>query len=95
MKILVVGGARYVGGAVTDLLMQTRHEFRVFDAFLCEEDYRKRVPFVYGDLRDREKLQGHLAWSDAVVWRAAIVGNGTCALTLDIAGSGTCENCRI
>ncbi len=30
MKVLVVGGAGYVGGAVTDLLANTRHEFRVY-----------------------------------------------------------------
>lgn len=85
MKVLVVGGVGYVGGAVTDLLLTTGHEIRVYDALLYEEVYRKKVPFFYGDVRDREKLHAHLAWADAVVWLAALVGDGACALNPDIA----------
>jgi nucleoside-diphosphate-sugar epimerase len=85
MRILIVGGAGYVGGAVTDLLAETRHEMKVFDALLYEEDYRKRVPFVSGDIRDSKKLRACLDWADAVVWLAAIVGDGACALNPDIA----------
>jgi nucleoside-diphosphate-sugar epimerase len=85
MRVLIVGGAGYVGGAVTDLLAETGHEMKVFDALLYEEDYRKRVPFVPGDIRDRKKLLACLDWADAVVWLAAIVGDGACALNPDIA----------
>ena len=85
MRVLIVGGAGYVGGAVTDLLAETRHEIKVFDALLYEEDYRKRVPFVSGDIRDRGKLRAFLDWADSVVWLAAIVGDGACALNPDIA----------
>jgi nucleoside-diphosphate-sugar epimerase len=85
MRVLIVGGAGYVGGAVTDLLAETGHEMRVFDALLYEEDYRKRVPFICGDIRDRKKLLACLDWADAVVWLAAIVGDGACALNPDIA----------
>lgn len=85
MRVLVVGGGGYVGGAVTDLLLSGPHEFRVFDGLLYEEDYRKQVPFFYGDVRDRESLLPHLAWADAVVWLAALVGDGACALNPEIA----------
>jgi nucleoside-diphosphate-sugar epimerase len=84
MRILVVGGAGYVGGAVTDLLMRSAHEFRVYDALLYEESYRKQVPFIYGDIRDRQKLQKHLDWADAVIWLAALVGDGACALNPEV-----------
>ena len=47
MNILVTGGAGYVGGAVTDLLLETSHNIRVYDALLYEESYRKPVDFVY------------------------------------------------
>ena len=47
MNVLVVGGAGYVGGAVTDLLLQSDHRARVYDALLYEETYRKPVDFVY------------------------------------------------
>jgi len=85
MKVLVTGGAGYVGGAVTDLLLETAHEVRVFDTLLYEEDYRKNIPFIYGDIRARDHLKQHLDWADAVIWLAAIVGDGACALNPDIA----------
>lgn len=84
MNILIVGGAGYVGGAVTDLLMETEHNTRVYDALLYEEIYRKPVDFCYGDVRDHERLQPQLEWADAVVWLAALVGDPACALNPDI-----------
>lgn len=84
MKVLVVGGAGYVGGAVTDILMHSKHQVRVYDALLYEEEYRKPVDFIYGDIRHHEKLLPHLRWADAVVWLAALVGDGACALNPEI-----------
>lgn len=84
MNVLVVGGAGYVGGAVTDLLLQSKHKVRLYDALLYEESYRKPVEFVYGDVRDMEALLPHLKWSDAVVWLAALVGDPACALHPDV-----------
>jgi nucleoside-diphosphate-sugar epimerase len=80
MKILVVGGAGYLGGSVTDFLKTTGHEFLVYDILLYEDFYRKKVPFVLGDIRDTGLLKKHLAWADAVVWLAAIVGDPACAI---------------
>lgn len=80
MNILVVGGAGYVGGALTDELSQRQYSVRVYDSLLYEETYRKPVDFVYGDIRDQEKLVSHLKWADVVVWLAALVGDGACAL---------------
>ena len=85
MRILVVGGAGYIGGALTDLLQHTSHEVRVYDALLYEDAYRKPVSFVYGDVRDHDALLLHLKWADVVVWMAALVGDGACALNPDIA----------
>lgn len=85
MKVLVVGGAGYIGGAVTDLLAKTDHEVRVYDGLLYEEAYRKPVPFAMGDVRDHERLLPHLRWADAVIWLAALVGDGACALNPAIA----------
>lgn len=84
MNVLVVGGAGYVGGAVTDALAKTSHNVRVFDALLYEESYRKPVDFVFGDIRDQDQLRPHLKWADAVVWLAALVGDGACQLNPDI-----------
>jgi nucleoside-diphosphate-sugar epimerase len=84
MKILVVGGAGYVGGAVTDLLLESEHQTRVYDALLYEESYRKPAEFVYGDVRDHDKLQPYLDWADVTVWLAALVGDPACALNPDV-----------
>ena len=79
-NVLVTGGAGYVGGAVTDLLRESDHNVRVYDSLLYEDSFRKEVDFVFGDVRDREKLKAQLAWADVVVWLAAIVGDGACQL---------------
>ncbi len=86
MNILVTGGAGYVGGALTDLVGNTDHTVRVYDALLYEECYRKNhdVEFVYGDVRDTERLLPQLKWADAIIWLAALVGDGACALNPDI-----------
>lgn len=88
MRILITGGAGYLGGALTDVLRTSSHEVRVYDLLLYEESYRKDVPFVYGDVRDSAKLQPHLDWADVVVWLAALVGDPACALneqlTMDV-----------
>lgn len=81
MRVLVVGGAGYVGGAVVDELLNTNAEITVFDCLLYEETYRKDVPFVYGDIRDTSSLgllSGLIKESDVVVWLAALVGDQAC-----------------
>jgi len=94
VNVLVVGGAGYVGGAATDLLMKSEHHVRVYDALLYEESYRKPVDFVYGDVRDTERLLPHLKWADAVLWLAALVGDGACALNPDISVSVNQESLK-
>jgi len=80
MNVLVVGGAGYVGGGITDRLQAAGHAVRVYDTLLYEDVYLKPVDFVYGDVRDAERLKPHLRWADAVVWLAALVGDGACSL---------------
>lgn len=94
MKVLIVGGAGYLGGALTDILLKTNHKIRVYDALMYEDDYLKKVPFVHGDIRDRTKLKKNLKWADAVVWLAALVGDGACALNPDISREINQESVR-
>ena len=56
MNILVVGGAGYVGGGIVDNLKHN-HRVTVYDSLIYEESFRKDVDFVYGDVRDHEKLK--------------------------------------
>jgi nucleoside-diphosphate-sugar epimerase len=80
LNVLIVGGAGYVGGVVTDLIRASHYNVRVYDMLLYEESYRKDVDFVYGDVRDRNRLKEHLNWADVVIWLVAIVGDPACAL---------------
>lgn len=90
MKVLVVGGAGYVGGAITDLLLKKNKKYNVivYDNLLYEETYLKECDFINGDIRDKKRLLRYLKWADVVVWAAALVGDGACSinpdLTLDI-----------
>lgn len=86
-NILIVGGAGYVGGAITDLIQQSNYNVRVYDALLYEDSFRKPVDFVHGDVRDHDKLLTQLKWADAVVWLAAIVGDGACQLNPELTKS--------
>lgn len=78
-RVLVVGGAGYIGGYLTDLLEKT-HNVLVYDSLLYENLYLKNVNFVHGDVRDIDKLKTYLKWADHVVWLAAIVGDKACAI---------------
>ena len=83
MNILVVGGAGYVGGGIVDKLKQT-HNVTVYDSLIYEESYRKDVNFVYGDIRDHDKLLPLLKENDAVIWLAALVGDGACSINPEL-----------
>jgi len=79
MNILVVGGAGYVGGGIVDKL-QEKHHVTVYDSLIYENEFRKNVNFIYGDIRDYSKLNNLLKNYDSVVWLAALVGDGACSI---------------
>ena len=79
MKILITGGAGYVGGWLVDLL-SAKHDVTVYDSLLYETRYLKNVNFIKGDIRDTKALSKILPEFDCVVWLAAIVGDGACAI---------------
>lgn len=80
MKVLVTGGAGYVGGTVARLLMQQGHEVTIFDN-LCHSHSSALPPqarFVEGDLKDRPLLEGVLRDGafDGVMHFAALIEAG-------------------
>jgi nucleoside-diphosphate-sugar epimerase len=79
-RVLVVGGAGYVGGWLVDETLSAGHEVRVYDLLLYEDRYLKDVPFAAGDVLDRDRLRPHLDWADTIVWLAALVGDPASAL---------------
>src|SRR5256885_15070063 len=75
MKILVVGGAGYIGSVCAELLLDEGHAVTVFDNL--SEGHRRaldpRAEFVEGDLQDRQSIEKALAKHrpDAVMHFAA------------------------
>ena len=63
MKILVVGGAGYIGSICAELLLEEGHEIAVFDNL--SEGHRgaldPRARFIEGDLQDRQTIDSALA----------------------------------
>ena len=83
VNILIVGGAVYVGGGIVDKL-KLNHNVTVYDSLIYEESYRKDVNFIYGDIRDQKKLLTLFEQHDAVIWLAALVGDGACSINPEL-----------
>jgi len=83
-KVLVAGGAGYIGGAVTELLLAQQTPFSVYDSLLYEAHYLKRVDFIRGDVRDTVKLGRLIKDYTHVIWLAAIVGDGACEVNPEL-----------
>lgn len=84
MKVLVTGGAGYVGGWLTDQALKAGHDVRVYDQLLYEDTYLKDVDFHYGDILDVDRIRPHLDWADTVIFLAGFVGDPACALNPDL-----------
>lgn len=85
MKILLVGGAGYVGGSVTHLLSQNRKlKLTVLDSLVYEESYRKDIDFINCDIRDHNKIKNIISKFDVVIWMAALVGDGACEINKNL-----------
>jgi nucleoside-diphosphate-sugar epimerase len=79
-KILICGGAGYIGGYVTDLLSEKGYDVTVYDTLIYETRYLKKVPFIFGDIRDKKTLRTLINKFDVVIWLAALVGDPACAI---------------
>ena len=91
MRVLITGGAGYVGSTLAPLLLAAGHKVRVLDRLLYGGESLLGVwshpdfDFIHGDVRDRETLRQAVSECDAVVHLAAIVGDPACAREPEIA----------
>jgi nucleoside-diphosphate-sugar epimerase len=93
MRILITGGAGYIGSTLTPFLLAAGHQVRVLDYLAYGGQSLLGVwahpcfEFIRGDIRDRKIVRGALADRDAVVHLAAIVGDPACSREPDLARS--------
>jgi len=91
MRVLLTGGAGYLGSVLTPLLLRDGYEVTVIDnlshggepllASFQDENFR----FVKGDLRNRADIDKAMEGVDIVVHLAAIVGDPACARDPELA----------
>ena len=84
MRILITGGAGYIGDAAVEYLLGRSMLVTVLDKLLYGGSYmrqHKNLSFVRGDIRDKERMAILVSRHDAVLHLAAIVGDGACQVS--------------
>jgi dTDP-L-rhamnose 4-epimerase len=83
VRIMVTGGAGFIGSHIADLLADDGHGVVLVDALLSQAHGSQGAPpwlgrheLVVADVRDGERLRGLLDGVDAVCHQAAMVGHG-------------------
>lgn len=79
MRVLILGGAGYIGSYISEIM-----DADVFDNLMYEDRFLAPVPFIYGDVRDLDKLDSIIHEYDVVIDLAAIVGDGACAVNPEL-----------
>ena len=86
MKILITGGAGYIGSVLVPMLLRDdNNEVTVLDSFrhgtpsLLSVYHDRHLTIVRGDVRDATLLKNLVERADAVVHLAGIVGQRACA----------------
>ena len=88
-SIVITGGTGFIGSHLTELMVKEGYKVTVFDRYNPNNDWgwleqsecKNDCNIILGDIRDYDKLKGHLDWADVVVWLAALVGDPACALS--------------
>jgi nucleoside-diphosphate-sugar epimerase len=84
MKILVTGGAGYIGSVLVPNLLSQGHEVTVIDNFMYKQTSlassirNENLNLIFGDVRDEALMKKHLSQSEVIIPLAAIVGAPAC-----------------
>ena len=77
MKILITGGAGYIGSVLTDLLLSNDYQITVYDNFMFRQNSlnnlfsNKNLNVIDGDIRDRDLLNKEISKHDVIIPLAA------------------------
>lgn len=90
-RVLVTGGAGYVGSLLVPQLLADGHEVTVYDTMYYGSDFLPsgdpRLHLVTGDVRDAELFGGTVAGHDAVIHLACISNDASFELDEDLSTS--------
>ncbi len=101
MKILITGGAGYIGSVLTPLLLEKGYRVRVLDILmyggtsLLPHFRNRNFEFIKGDIRDPETVEKAVEGCDAVIHLAAIVGFPACRRYPDLAQTVNVEGTKV
>ena len=89
-KVLLVGGAGYIGSALLPMLLEKGYHVRLLDLFLYGAEpirdflHHPRLEIMRADFRQVDKVVEATKNMDAVIHLGAIVGDPACALDEDL-----------
>jgi nucleoside-diphosphate-sugar epimerase len=83
-KVLITGGAGYLGSVMTEVLLSKGYYVTVLDNLIYKQtslapfSHNKNFNFILGDVRDEIKLKSLVESHDVIIPLAAIVGMPAC-----------------
>ena len=86
MKILITGGAGYIGSTLCEYLLKSGHEVTVLDSFLFSNDSLnsymsdKNFSVFQEDVRNISSIKKYISKNDAIIPLACLVGAPLCNL---------------
>lgn len=90
-KVLITGGAGYLGSVLTEVLLNKGYQVTAIDNLIYKQTsvapftYNKNFKFVLGDVRDESVLKPLVENHDVIIPLAAIVGMPACKANLQAA----------
>ncbi len=100
-KVLVTGGAGYIGSVLTRQLLEKGYNVRVLDSLMYGGEpiidmlNYPNFEFVKGDVRNRADVEKALEGIDCVAHLAAIVGDPACVKQPELANSTNLEGSKL
>lgn len=106
-KVLIIGGAGYIGSLLSEILLKNNYKIIVFDKFIYSFDSltklkkNKNLEIIKSDTRDIAALYMAIKRADAVVHLGELVGDPMCSIDPDLtysinylATKNICNICR-
>lgn len=90
-KVLVTGGAGYIGSVVVPQLVNAGFKVTVLDNFMYKQSslldicYNSNLSIIKGDVRNKELLRTQVQMHDIIIPLAALVGAPACEMNRSLA----------